>query len=59
MSRYDVSNGVTNTGLNLNYDSMYVSSGSVANRITLAERGFLYVSSGGRALSTSALPAAP
>ena len=54
MSRYDVTSGVTSTGIILNnYDSMYVLNGGTANSTTVNSGGYLWVSSGGVANSTT------
>ncbi|MBR7139232.1 MAG: AIDA repeat-containing protein, partial [Lentisphaeria bacterium] len=47
--RYDVSSGITSSGITLYYDSMYVSSGGTATSTTVNSYGYLYVSSGGTA----------
>ena len=52
MAEYDVTSGVTSSGLTLNNDSMYVLYGGTAERITL-DGGRMYISSGGRANSTA------
>ena len=49
MARYDVTSGATSTGIILNFDSMYVSSGGTAVDITVNPNGYLYVYSGGTA----------
>ena len=51
--RYDVSSGITSSGITLNDDSMYVYSGGTATATTVNWRGYLYVSSGGTATSTT------
>ena len=51
--RYDVSSGITSSGITLYYDSMYVSSGGTATSTTVDWSGILHVSSGGTANSTT------
>ena len=53
MAEYDVTSGVTSTGIILNNDSMYVQEGGTANNTTVNDWGILYVSSGGVANSTT------
>ena len=52
-ARYDVSSGVTSTGITLSNDSMFVSSGGVANNTTVNNYGSLTVYSCGTANSTT------
>ena len=49
--RYNVSSGITSSGITLSRDSMYVSSGGTATNTTVSYSGRLYVSSGGTALN--------
>ncbi len=54
MATYNVSSGVTSTGITLsNYDSMCVSSGGVVNSTTVNSSGYMHISSGGVANSTT------
>ena len=50
---YYVYAGQTSSGVSLNYDSMYVSSGGKAVDTTVYDGGYMDVSSGGRATSTT------
>ena len=51
--RYDVSSGITSSGITLYCDSMYVSSGGTATATTVDCWGYLYVCSGGTATFTT------
>ncbi len=51
--RYDVSSGITSSGITLYYDSMYVSSGGTATDTTVNSGGDLWVYSGGTATDTT------
>ena len=54
MAQYDVTNGETSTGLVLNNDSMYVSSGGTANETTLDQDGQMHVYDGALVSDTTA-----
>jgi len=53
MTEYDITSGVTSTGLTLNGDRMNISNGGLAIDTAINSNGYMYVSSGGMAEKTA------
>ena len=53
MAEYDITSGITSTGLTLNGDDMHISKGGMASDTILDFNGSMYVSYGGKAEKTT------